>query len=846
MRNIVDQWIEANKTSRNFLEQKNLENVLDKNKEIKIFNFPASYCQIFDIMNNTATPVIEHFQSSRKWRKNIDTMKKISIIMPTYNQDKFIKESIDSILNQTFENWELIIVNDGSTDNTKKILDEQNDPRIQIIHKENEGTGSALNMGFETATGEYETWLASDNKYYPNALQDMFDILESKKDIDFVYCNCEIGVMDSTGLGEITRKNYNSEVPMEWNAHNFYEHYNIGVIWLWRKELRISAGKSFILEPCEDYEMTTRMIEAGGKFYYHPIVSGWHRRHNENLTKKLTTSGNYIPTLMEKMKKKRNKLSNTEEIFTKIYQHNKWRGTESKSGKGSDSIQTSELISALPAFFKKWGLKIIVDAACGDWNWMSKIIPNIEFDKYTGIDIVGDLIQNNNKNFTNDKIQFKQKNIILYPLEEKADVILSRDTLNHFSDKDALNALDHFIHSGTTYILITNFGKHRENTDIMTGNWRPICFENAPFNFPEPLDRIMENCTEKDSSGSYEDKHLALWKLEDIYTCIRKSQQIPDYRKNVVFNILTDAIRKQLESASNPPPEKKDNSNWHLTKIPKRAYFYWGGIMPYFRYLTLYSFCKMNPDWEVILYYPKYTTKTNTWVSTEHCYDLNCPDYFGELKKLPITLKEFDGKDLGIPNEYPEVWKSDFLRWHLLGQDGGVWLDMDILFNKPMNYLDLNNPQNKDLDTIVSISEIFAPATFHSIGFMASAPKNDYYRYVMSKAIRTRPDFTNYQANGVVLLNTEFPTLNHIRKKFPNLKVDSISFNTVYAYYPMQYIKEIFTPGAPNRLKSHSLGIHWYAGHPSAGEFTNKLTPDNYMDFIDAPIGKILYEVLSK
>jgi hypothetical protein len=617
------------------------------------------------------------------------------------------------------------------------------------------------------------------------------------------------------------------------------------VIWLWRKELRILAGKNFIPDPCEDYEMTTRMIEVGGRFHYHPIVSGWHRRHDGNMTKKLLNTGSYIQTLVIKMKQKRDKLTITENLFTSIYKNNKWRGAESRSGKGSDSTQTSTIVSTLPSFFKKWNIRTIIDAACGDWNWMSKVIPNLDFDKYTGIDIVPDLIEENSQKHANDKISFKQSNLILYPLQDQADVIVSRDTINHLSNKDAFNVLAHFLHSESTHLLVTNFGKHRDNPEIMTGNWRPICFENEPFNFPEPLERIKEGCTEKDATGSYDDKHLALWKLEDLAPYIIKIQPTTDYKKNIISNIVADSVRKYLEAPVQKIP--KDYGTWYLSKIPKRAYFYWGNeTLPYLRYLTVHSFCKMNPDWEVVMYHPVEITKTNTWVSTEHEYNLECKDYTEELKKLPIITRMFDGRDIGIPNEYPEVFKSDFLRWHLLGQEGGVWFDMDILFNKPMTYLDLNIPENKDLDTIVSISKIFAPATFHSIGFMASAPKNDYYRYVMSKAIRTKPDFTNYQSNGVVLLNTEFPTLEHIHKKFPNLKVDSISHDTIYAYYPMQYIKDIFIPFATDRLKPHSLGIHWYAGHPSAGEFTNKLIAENYMEFIDTPIGKLLYEVLSK
>lgn len=847
---IIDEWIIENKNSNNFLEQKNLETIIKK-YPTKIYKLPDTYCKIFDIMKETINPVIEHFQSSRQWRKAGEKQKKISVVMPTYNQGKFIQESIDSVLNQTFENFELIIVDDGSTDNTKEILNNQIDKRIKIIYKENGGTGSALNLGFEQATGEYETWLASDNKYYPNALQDMFDILETKKDVDFVYCNCEIGVMDSTGLGEITRKNYNSEVPMEWDSHKFYEHHNIGVIWLWRKELRLVAGTHFITEPCEDYEMTIRMIEAAGRFYYHPVVSGWHRRHNANLTKKLLTSGQYIQNLVKNMKQRRDKKTKTESVFTEIYKGNKWHGKESRSGQGSSLESTKKIREEIPKLFEKYNIKTIIDAACGDWNWMNHLIKEIEFDNYKGIDVVEEIIEKNINTYSNEKINFHNANLITQPLNYKADVIFCRDMLNHLSNFDVLEVLKNFIQSESTYILMTNFTKNRPNSDIKTGNWRPINFQMEPFSFPTPIESINEECDVLDTTGSYEDKEIALWKLADLIDYISNFIKKIDYKKIKINNAVFESIDiqklqlKEQELQLKEQENKPNLSEWCLKKIPKRAYFYWGNkTLPYLRYLTVYSFCKMNSDWEVILYYPKKITETNTWISTEHCYEINCSDYFEELKKLPITLKEFDGRDIGIPNEYPEVFKSDFLRWHLLGQYGGVWLDMDIVFNKSMNNLNLNTFKNKDLDTIVSISNVPTLSTFHSIGVMASSPKNAYYRYIMSKALKIKPDFTNYQSIGVVLLNTEFPTVESIRKKFPNLIIDTIAFDTVYAYYPMKLIENIFTPFSPNRLAPHSLGIHWYAGHPMAGEFTNKLTSENYKDFITTPIGKLICEVL--
>ncbi|MCK9556412.1 glycosyltransferase family 2 protein, partial [bacterium] len=97
----------------------------------------------------------------------------ISIVMPTFGQSKYITESLQSIVAQEFENWELVVVIDGEDTETEKILKlwTANDDRIKYITKLNGGTGSALNYGFFQTGGRYETWFASDNKMYPNCLR---------------------------------------------------------------------------------------------------------------------------------------------------------------------------------------------------------------------------------------------------------------------------------------------------------------------------------------------------------------------------------------------------------------------------------------------------------------------------------------------------------------------------------------------------------------------------------------------------------------------------------------------------------------------------------------------------
>ena len=114
---------------------------------------------------------------------------KVSIIIPVYNGSNFIKQSIKSAINQTYKNIEIIVVNDGSTDNgrTENIVKEFGD-KVRYICKKNGGVASALNLGIKEATGEYISWLSHDDIYKPNKIEkqiEMLEKLENKKTIIF-------------------------------------------------------------------------------------------------------------------------------------------------------------------------------------------------------------------------------------------------------------------------------------------------------------------------------------------------------------------------------------------------------------------------------------------------------------------------------------------------------------------------------------------------------------------------------------------------------------------------------------------------------------------------------------
>ncbi len=113
---------------------------------------------------------------------------KVSIVLPTYNGAKYLRKSIESCLNQTYRNIELIIVNDCSTDDTSTIISSYQDDRIiGICHPHNKGLSNSLNTGFASAGGELLTWTSDDNYYDTRAIETMVRFLSAHPSVDFVY-----------------------------------------------------------------------------------------------------------------------------------------------------------------------------------------------------------------------------------------------------------------------------------------------------------------------------------------------------------------------------------------------------------------------------------------------------------------------------------------------------------------------------------------------------------------------------------------------------------------------------------------------------------------------------------
>ena len=112
----------------------------------------------------------------------------ISVVMPAYNAANYIAESIQSLINQTYSDWELIVVNDGSTDNTVEIINKFTaDSRIKLISQKNQGVSAARNSGINASRGNYISFLDADDIFMPDNLKLKLEAMKNVPDADYVY-----------------------------------------------------------------------------------------------------------------------------------------------------------------------------------------------------------------------------------------------------------------------------------------------------------------------------------------------------------------------------------------------------------------------------------------------------------------------------------------------------------------------------------------------------------------------------------------------------------------------------------------------------------------------------------
>jgi hypothetical protein len=252
---------------------------------------------------------------------------------------------------------------------------------------------------------------------------------------------------------------------------------------------------------------------------------------------------------------------------------------------------------------------------------------------------------------------------------------------------------------------------------------------------------------------------------------------------------------------------------WYLENIPKIVHFYWAGKkLSFLQMMSVYSFWQLNPDWEIQMHTCTDTNNKITWGTKEQEYSDNYEDFSVKLGEIPVKFNYHNFKDYGLSNELTEIHKSDIIRLFLLSRRGGIYCDMDILFIKPIEYMECNIPENKDKDTFVSICHYG-----HSIGFLMSSKRNEYYKDLYHKAykIATINTELGYQQVGAPLINKYYREIHTIPGNVYN-----ISMNTVYPY-DANHISNMFVGNDLSKITPSTIGVHWYAGHQLAGKYLN-------------------------
>jgi glycosyltransferase involved in cell wall biosynthesis len=194
----------------------------------------------------------------------------VSVVVPCYNQAQFLTDALNSVLSQTYTNWECIIINDGSPDNTEEVALKycSKDERFKYIYKENEDVSSARNVGIKEATGKYILPLDADDIISSNYIEEAVKVLENDDSVKLVYCKADFF---GSKTGPWILDDYSLEVLLK---HNM-----IFISTLFRKSDWFNAGGfDTNINGAEDWEFWISMLKNGGNVVCLPFVGFYYRQ----------------------------------------------------------------------------------------------------------------------------------------------------------------------------------------------------------------------------------------------------------------------------------------------------------------------------------------------------------------------------------------------------------------------------------------------------------------------------------------------------------------------------------------------------------------------------------------
>jgi glycosyltransferase involved in cell wall biosynthesis len=206
---------------------------------------------------------------------------KVSVIIPAYNQGNYLREAIQSVLDQTYPNYEIIIVDDGSTDHTCEVAHEFSDDRVMYFYQANRGLSGARNTGIRHATGDYLSYLDSDDKFTPEKLAYLVKELEDKPDIGLVAGQAIPINEDGFRVG----KTYNRPIPEIPQQLLLGNPLHVGSVLIRRTWQEIAGDFDETLRSYEDWDMWLRLVKLGCLTGWVPKPVSLYRFHTQQMTR---------------------------------------------------------------------------------------------------------------------------------------------------------------------------------------------------------------------------------------------------------------------------------------------------------------------------------------------------------------------------------------------------------------------------------------------------------------------------------------------------------------------------------------------------------------------------------
>ncbi|RQV99474.1 glycosyltransferase [bacterium] len=198
-------------------------------------------------------------------------MSKVSIIIPAYNQARFLERTIQSVINQTFRDLEIIVVNDGSSDDTGSIAARyQGMSNFKLINQSNMGVAQARNQGFRESSGEYIVFLDGDDTIHPQHVEKLSKILDDNPSLGFVYCD-DFYIDENDNPSPVShfvgkaRKILSGNITSSLMLGGYFA---IHAVMTRRKVIEEAGGFKPELRSLEDYEFWLRISMAGNQTYY--------------------------------------------------------------------------------------------------------------------------------------------------------------------------------------------------------------------------------------------------------------------------------------------------------------------------------------------------------------------------------------------------------------------------------------------------------------------------------------------------------------------------------------------------------------------------------------------------